>query len=739
MNILVPALPRSANHTFAELGVLKSCFTLAEVRLGIKVMYPTTSPGFYDPLKAATTMSDEVAAKMSGLTIGDLLFMMTVCYDGTTRPYVSTFNATAYLAEQGYNLEILGIKPVEMGDTLSVSRSGTPFPEEGKCVQFKSPEGVIVAPCDGPFVSTAFMKLENAQVVPYTGILAQAVSIICMFFEYKTGKHVPIDAAETFSNLLGLTRFTRSLATGKGWISTELDAIIRMASCSDVRGWEEATFYGTDYAHRLYVGMGFYLKKMRGEGLENIARILNLIVSLDGIQFATVRDNQLFISSFNLPLPSALNASGCSIPSKDVTVEQAAAALVLARAYRGQNDREKGAFMHAAYVRLNVHLPLAKVVAMTTNIRRFVDSGDKMKDNEYPELIIYADDRSETANVVNILNSLHVLDYQGIVVVPIKNAPMTSLKESAQKLSYPVKVDNEWKNTCTVVYEYSNAKFLVVVGDPLKYVNPGSWIYTAHDWQRNPLVSPEWYPTRAKVIDIRAMGAYDHAKNKFLAMVKTVENNLEERIKTWQQWKFPVISRCMLIPSVVTRVTTDERLHFYSGCDPHNMVMWVTYGTVPKAEKGWYYEIASNAVLKEVAALTVLANVSRCMRSLTRHEMNEYCDKYGYKIPLMSTRGFGRVNATKVTFEYAELEAKVADGTIDIFEAFENSNVSIKGLMLSNPEFMEKLTSSAPKIVEDEFVKPVTLIVGEGTSTIKVQPTMRAATPSFGDWDEVED
>jgi len=396
-------------------------------------------------------------------------------------------------------------------------------------------------------------------------------------------------------------------------------------------------------------------------------------------------------------VPSQIAGSRFSVANMLGSVEQGYCALAMARQMRSEDQKEKGAFMHAGYMGVNVHSEVSRIVTMVSNISRFIVTN---------ELIIYADDRNETPNVLNTLYALQLLDFTGVVVISDRTIPIL-IKPSARKLVNRIKNEDDTTRdveTSDQVFEFNNALFSVIIGTPSLYVNKKSYVFSSSVLDTT-LDNPMWYPVDPVVFDIRAMGSSQYAKGKFIMLEQALSATLLMRRREWETWGFPVFSRCGLHAGMLSEQKSVSTIKVFSGCDPHNLVMWVTKGIDPTKEKNtfgvvWFYEVDSLKVVTEVVIQSVVANVSRCVRSLTLKLPYMAMHELGLKVPRLVRKNLGKVSASKIGFEFAAIEQDLLNGDMDVVATFNAGTATVRSSILSHPVLADRLMSDKGQTVE---------------------------------------
>jgi len=516
--------------------------------------------------------------------------------------------------------------------------------------------------------------------------------------------------------LLGLGNTLANLGNVSGYVCSEMANYIRELKSTDTRGWDYVSAYGNDFSHLVYkVFAKNMAKERRGPFVQFLDYVMNQMITMrDGSQYFNA--HTLVCQVVPMSVPVTMDGAKMSIKTRDVSVSQAYGGLSLARGARGENDKEKGAGLASAYVEVSLPISVSRTISLASNIRRFVRPKECV--------IIIPSEKKPGPMVLNCVNSLLMLDYKGTVVIPSGHINATAMrageliqdkfvmssvgepeKKDKQKETDEVKevvsIEKPYSTYCT---HYLNSNFVVIEADVMSYVSP-SWIEKM-EMLNNDKKSRKrvWLPpSNTVILDMRAMGGSTYTKKKHSAYIEQLSINLEQRLLTWDAYQYPVVSRCGLFQEMVE--IANAKLNVYSSVDPHNLVVYCAYGTLPQREpmpgtavkgqpdsgENWYYHITSTPVVKEVCAQSLLANVARCNKALCESYPYRVFRSEKFKVPVLSLKGLGKMVLADTAYEFVNVQADIVAGRISALDAFDNASLATKALMMRDEDLARQI------------------------------------------------
>jgi len=326
--------------------------------------------------------------------------------------------------------------------------------------------------------------------------------------------------------------------------------------------------------------------------------------------------------------------------------------------------------------------------------------------------------------VLNCINSLLMLDYKGTVIIPpghvnatamragelmrdnfvVSGASESDKKDKQKETDVEEEVVSGEKPYSTYCTHYLNSDFVVIEADVMSYVNP-NWVAKMEALNKDPKSRKRvWLPpAKTVILDMRAMGGSTYTKKKHSAYIEQLSINLEQRLLTWDAYQYPVVSRCGLFQEMVE--IENNKLNIYSSVDPHNLVVYCAYDTIPQKEnmpgstENWYYHITSTTVVKEVCAQSLLANVARCNKALCESYPYRVFKSEKFKVPILSLRGLGKMVLADTAYEFVNIQADIVEGRIFAMDAFDNASLATKALMMRDENLARQIGSDSGESV----------------------------------------
>jgi len=179
---LKSAPPGATKKSIGELQHIAEIVTKGEVRLAIRTMYPTTRVDLYGHGQhIAQDMSDASVNALSGLMLGDLFYLHAKAVDPVAKPVISPFTLVNFLAERGMNVTFEDLCPQNVGSTAKTNMFGHELPQ-GRTAVFEGNNDTMCGPIVGSFIDSNYMRLQNAELLPFIPEVAKIASVMSMFF-----------------------------------------------------------------------------------------------------------------------------------------------------------------------------------------------------------------------------------------------------------------------------------------------------------------------------------------------------------------------------------------------------------------------------------------------------------------------------------------------------------------------------------------------------------------------------
>lgn len=638
-------------------------------------------------------LSQETITLFQGKNIPFCLSVRHYTQKTEQKPVITPFNVSEVMKSNGYNIEVVNSVPSNRTDVVQNNPSGY--------VRFQSLSSDFYCKIEGTFIDYSTITDERIQKVPFFLPMAQVARLIGSYTSFKAGNFIPIQSGASGTELLDLKSygvsdlFMQLAAVGSGLV----DYLVKIP-CPKNTTWKNITLHGLELANYVYRALHAY--GVHHKGIGNILSYLNqMIFPTANRPFFDIEENKI-VTRFKAPrVPTTYHNTILSLMVKGKTKKvrdhelplpptvdylQAYKALEQARVVRGHNAGQKGSMTRSAYVGVNVPSDMAEYMYFATNILDFLNH----------ECIVVHADNFPTRVIEELMETLALEDWGGLLVIPHSNTLKQHLAPATS--THYDHLQNK--------YHYGASKFVVTMSYSIAHNVCG--IYSSTEFR---------YPDDTIIIDLRH-GSEVLSAGKLNQTIEDANTKFNTRVASWGAWKYPAITRMHVCPAMVgatytkelelksdknqsaktdqgepQNVAKDVKWRIYSGCDPHNLVVWVTNSS--DEPSCWRYNVNNEDEMLFYLGASILTNVCRCVGPFIGYPPYVVMDRFGYRVPELYTKMRGKVGVAGVNFDDMNLEALTTVTPQMASELFQAASDDMRQQMLTSSAFSDALQNAS--------------------------------------------
>jgi hypothetical protein len=624
------------------------------------------------------------------------------------KPFITPFNVSEVMKTIGYDIEVVKDVPAERKDVVQGNPSGY--------VRYKSLSSDFYCKIEGTFVDYSVVKDERVQNVPFFLPSAQVARLLGSYTSFKNGLFVPIQSGASGTELLDLKSYgVNDLFTQLATVGNGLVDFLKNLPCPKNTTWDAITLHGLELANYVYRALHSFGVKFKGIG--NILEFVNgLINPVAGKPFFDIENGKV-VTRFKAPrVPVTYNNAVLTLMVKgkvkkvrDTVVPQppvvdhaqAYKALEQARVVRGHNAGQKGSMTRSAYVGVNVPSEMAEYMYFATNIKDFID---------YDCIVVNADN-FPTRVIEELLETLALERWNGLLIIPHSNTLKQHLVPDT-RIHY-----DGLRNK----YQYGASLFTVAMSMTIPENLCG--VFSSTDYH---------YPDSTIVFDFRYSSEVVSA-GKLNQTIEDANTKFNNRVASWAGWKYPVVTRMHVCPAMVGAsytkkfVKLDEKgnpvkndkneiqyvaktlkWRIYSGCDPHNLVVWVT--NAPNEVSPWRYDVNKEDEMLFYLGASILTNVCRCVGPFIGFPPYVVMDRYGYRVPELYMKMRGKVGVSGISFDDMNLESLTTVSVQMATEIFQAANDEMREKLFAIPAINSALQNASSVVTSSSIATPTTVL-----------------------------